>query len=255
MSGIKHALNLEKTAATKSDILQMVDHFKTAIENDEEKLLAQWKVGQYSLLLGAGHAADKAEKKKFYLESIDACEKAMKLNVEFAKALEKGSTIWDSAHLLGEEYVDAMGFWYTARCYYFKECLTTLGRLFNIKMMVTNDPVIRRIDELNPNWEGGGNFLSKAIYYIAIPSRFGGSKENAALEFEKAIEIGPKFLVHRWGRAKYLSSITNNKELYVSDLNWVLEQDPSAGGNPHAWNVYFQNQAKVMLAETDQIFK
>jgi tetratricopeptide (TPR) repeat protein len=252
---IQPALELEKTAASKSDILQMIKLFKVSTDNPADKLLGQWKQGQYYLLLGAGHASDKKEKKEFYQKSIESCKKAMLLDAEFAKALQSGSTIWDSAHLLGEEYVDAMGFWYTARCYYFKECLSVIGRLFNIKMMVTNDPVIRRIDELNPNWEGGGNFLSKAIYYIAIPAKFGGSKENAALEFEKAIEIGPKFLVHRWGRAKYLSSITNNKELYVSDLNWVLEQDPSAGGNPHAWNVYFQNQAKVMLAETDQIFK
>ena len=105
-----------------------------------------------------------------------------------------------------------------------------------------------------PNWEGGGNFLYKAIYCIAAPRRYGGSKEKAAIEFEKAIKIGPNFIVNRWGRAKYLSSITNNKELYVSDLNWVLAQDPSACGNPHAWNIYFQDQARLMLAETDRIF-
>jgi len=252
---IKKALELEKVAATKSDILAMIGFFKKAIELNEETLLAHWKIGQYSLLLGAGHAESKAEKKQFYNNSIDYCERAMKLNPEFAKALDAGSTIWGSAGLLENEHVDAMGFWYTARCYYFKECLSTIGRIFNVKMMVTNDPVIRRIDELNPNWEGGGNFLSKAIYYIAIPKKFGGSKENAAIEFEKAIEIGPTYLVHRWGRAKYLSSITGNKELYISDLEWVLEQNPSTGGNPHAWNVYFQNQAKEMLAETDKIFK
>lgn len=252
---IEQALALEKNAASKSDILQMIEHFKSQTDSPADKLLAQWKIGQYYLLLGAGHAKDKKEKKAFYLESINSCEQAMYLNDEFAKAIKSGSALWDSVRLLGEEHIDAMGFWYTARCYYFKECLSPIGRIFNVKMMITNEPVIRKIDELNPNWEGGGNFLSRAIYYIAIPERFGGSKKNAAIEFEKAIEIGPNYLVNRWGRAKYLSSITKNKELYVSDLEWVLAQDSAECGNPHAWNVYFQNQAKIMLAETDKIFK
>ncbi len=243
------AIELEKVASSKQDILELIQEFEKATITDiiKDKTFAQWKIGHYQLLLGASHSDNKKEKKEHYLNSIASSEKAMMLNEEFARAIESGGKIWNSAHLLNEEHIDAMGYWYTARCYYFKECLSIFGRIFNLSLMIHNEPVIRRIDELNPNWAGGGNFLSKAIYYIAVPKRLGGSKENSALEFEKAIAVGPNYLVHRWARAKYLWSLTGDKESYVSDLNWVLAQDPKTGGNPHAWNIYFQNEARAML--------
>lgn len=254
MKSIEKALELEKSAGTKKEILEMVAYFDKAAQEENDNLLALWKQGQYYLLLGAAHSSSRKEKKKFYKLSIHFCELAMYKNEAFKSEIENGEKIWDQVHLLGEEYVDAMGFWYTARCYYFKECLTVLGRIFNVSLMINNEPIIARIDELNPAWEGGGNNLSRAIYLIAVPSKFGGSKSKAKEEFKKAIELGPNYLMHRWGRAKYLSSITGEKEKYIEDLNWVLEQDPAKCGNPYPWNIYFQNEARKMLAQVNSTF-
>jgi tetratricopeptide (TPR) repeat protein len=255
MNNTQKAVAMEDIVATKSEILEMIDTFKKGIEENKQDLLATWKVGQYSILVGAAHCESKSEKEKYYNQSMDYCERAMRMNEKFNAALDSGSTIWDSVHLLGEDYVNAMGFWYTARVYHFKECLSIMGRIFNGKSMSTNEPIMDRIDELNPTWEGGGNNLSKAIFYIATPEKFGGSKAKAALEFEKAIELGPNYLTHKWGRAKYLSVITGEKELYIEDLKWIIAQDPKTCGNPYPWNLYFQKTAQEMLDETDKKFK
>lgn len=255
MNYTQKAVAMEDTVATKSEILEMIDTFKKGIEENKQDLLATWKVGQYSILIGAAHCESKPEKEKYYNQSMDYCERAMRLDEKFNSTLNNGNKIWDSVHLLGEEYVNAMGFWYTARVYHFKECLSIMGRIFNGKSMSSNKPIMDRIDELNPTWEGGGNNLSKAIFFIATPEKFGGSKEKAAIEFEKAIELGPNYLTHKWGRAKYLSVITGDKDLYIEDLEWIIAQDPKTCGNPYPWNLYFQKTAREMLNETDKIFK
>jgi tetratricopeptide (TPR) repeat protein len=254
MGNTEKAVALENTVATKNEILEMINLFKEGIEENKHDLLATWKVGQYSILIGAAHSNNKPEKEKYYNQSMDYCERAMRMDQNFNDALNSGKTIWDAVKLLGFDYVNAMGFWYTARVYHFKECLSVMGRIFNGKSMSYNELIMNRIDELNPNWEGGGNNLSKAIFYIATPEKFGGSKQKAAEEFEKAIELGPNYLTHKWGRAKYLSVITGEKDLFVEDLKWIIEQDPKKCGNPYPWNLYFQRTAREMLAETEKIF-
>jgi hypothetical protein len=44
-----------------------------------------------------------------------------------------------------------MGFWYTARFYYFKECLNPLDKAFNTDIVINNNKVIEQIDKLDPN--------------------------------------------------------------------------------------------------------
>ncbi len=244
---IEKAIRLEETASTREDVKEIVSLYMQVEKTDPENYFALWKAGNYNLLLGAAHADSKRDKKHYYRESIKYSEKAMFTNDSFKAAVLGGETIVSAAKHLSKNEVDAMGYWYTARFYYFKECMTSLRRAFNTKIVIENNEIIALIDKLDPNWAGGGNFFSRALYYIAVPERFGGSKEKAAEEFNKAIEVGPDYYVNKWGRAKYLYSITGNKEGFVSDLKWVIEQDPKKGGNPHAWNVYFQKDAKKML--------
>ena len=244
---IEKALELEKTAATKEDIESIISIYKLVEKSDPENYFALWKIGNYNLLLGAAHKEKKKDKKHYYREAVKYCEKAMFTNDDFKAAVLGGEKVVSAAKHLTIDEIDAMGYWYTARFYYFKDCLSATSRAFNTRIVLENNDIIALIDTLDSKWAGGGNYFSRALYYIAVPERFGGSKEKAAEEFEQAISIGPDYFVNRWGRAKYLYSITDNKEGFISDLKWVIEQDPKTGGNPHAWNVYFQKDAKKML--------
>ncbi len=248
------ALELEKTAATGAQVQELINALQLAVDADPENYEALWRIGNYHILMGAAYSEKTKDKEYHYKEAIRYCEKAMVLNPQFKQQVENGVNTWDAVNELDKTYIDAMGYWYMARFYYFKECLSKIGRLFNTKIVIRNDLVIARIDSLNPEWAGGGNYFSRAIYLIAVPEKFGGSKLKAAEEFEKAIKAGPGYLVNRWGRAKYLYSLTGNKEGYVDDLKWVLNQDPHNSGNTYPWNVYFQNQARLLLYESDKIF-
>lgn len=251
----KKALELENTASTGEQVQDLINALILVVNADPENYEALWRIGNYNILMGAAYSEKIKDKKYHYKEAIRYCEKAMALNPSFKQQVENGVDIWDAVNELDKTYSNAMGYWYMARFYYFKECLSKISRLFNTRIVIENDLVIARIDSLNPEWAGGGNYFSRAIYFIAVPEKFGGSKAKASEEFEKAIKAGPDFMVNRWGRAKYLYSLTGNKESYLEDINWVLAQDPHKTGNTYPWNVYFQNQARKMLSEVDKVFK
>jgi tetratricopeptide (TPR) repeat protein len=243
---------LEKNAADRDEILRIIDVYKEVEKIDPQNYQALWKIGNYYLLLGAAHSPGKKAKSKHYKDAVKYCEKAMFTNPKFRDAVLAGNDIPDAASLLSMNEIDAMGYWYTARFYYFKDCLSPLRRVFNTSIVIENNKMIDYIDKLDPNWAGGGNYFSRALYYIALPERFGGSKELAEQEFAKAIEAGPNYIVNRWGRAKYLYSLTGNTEGYLSDLQWVVQQNPQTAANPNTWNVYFIQDAIKMLADTQK---
>lgn len=239
---------MESVAASADEVKSLIEAYKDVERADPMNYTALWKIGNYHILMGAAHSTKRKDKKYHYREAVKYCERAMFTHAEFRNEISNGADITEASAKLTTAEIDAMGYWYTARFYYFSECLHPLGRVINTKIVIENNKIIEQIDKLNPNWAGGGNYFSRGLYYIAVPERFGGSKQRSEEEFSKAVEIGPDFLVNRWGRAKYLYHLTGNNEGYHSDLQWVISQDPHKGGNPYPWNVYFQEDAKKMLA-------
>lgn len=243
----QEAYKLESTSASAESLLSLIDAFKKVEQADPENYVALWKIAHYNILMGAAYAEKAREKKRYYRQAIGYCEKAMSVNKEFMNEIGEVKSVTDAFGKLSINEVDAMGNWYTARFYYFKECLKPFGRVVNTKIVVQNNLMIDRIDELDKDWAGGGNYFSRALYYIAVPEKFGGSKERASDEFSAAIEVGPNYLRNRWGRAKYLYGLTGNQEGFKADLEWVVMQNPRNAGNDYSWNVYFQEDARKML--------
>ncbi|MDT8394008.1 MAG: TRAP transporter TatT component family protein [Bacteroidales bacterium] len=246
---IDQAREIEARAGTKEDVIGLIDAYRKVEKADPMNYYALWKIGNYHMLLGAADTEKRKDKKEHYKMAVLYCEKAMCTNPAFQEATRNGDKVTEALNLLTENEIDAMGYWYTARFYYFSEVLGGLGRLMNTRIVIENNKMIERIDELDSTWAGGGNYFARGLYYIAIPERFGGSKERSANEFATAIETGPEYLVNRWGRAKYLYQLIGDDEKFKADLKWVLAQNPHEAGNPYPWNVYFQEDARRMLEE------
>lgn len=249
---LQKAEKIESTAATKEDVEALLEAYRLVEKADPMNYRALWKIGNYHMLMGAAYAEKRRFKKYHYKEAVKYCEKAMCTNPSFREATENGAKVTEALDLLTLDDLDAMGYWYTARFYYFSEVLKGMGRLVNTRIVIANNKMIERIDELDSTWAGGGNYFARGLYYIAIPERFGGSKERSAREFATAIEIGPDYIVNRWGRAKYLYDLIGDEEGFYSDTDWVLSKDPHDAGNPFPWNVYFLNDTRKMLKEHEE---
>lgn len=244
------AQQMESIAASADEVKSLIEAYKEVGKADPENYTALWKTGNYHILMGAAYSEKRKDKKYHYREAVKYCERAMYTNAAFRDEISNGADITEASAKLTIAEIDAMGYWYTARFYYFSECLRPLGRVINTRIVIDNNKIIEQIDRLNPNWAGGGNYFARGLYYIAVPEKFGGSKQRSDEEFSKAVEIGPDFLVNRWGRAKYLYQLIGDDKGFYTDLQWVLSQDPHKGGNPYPWNVYFQEDAKKLLAES-----
>lgn len=239
----------ENTANNSEKVELLIKTYMEIERANPNNYDALWKIGNYHILMGAAYAEKHKDKKYHYREAIKYCEKAMAVNPDFYEAVTSGHDITESLDKLTFHEIDAMGYWYTARFYYFIEVLKPLSRVINTKIVIQNNEMIERIDELDPNWAGGGNYFSRGLYYIAIPERFGGSKERAEQEFAEAVSVGPNYLVNRWGRAKYFYQLVGEDVKMKEDLQWVVDQDPHEADNTYPWNVYFQKDAKKLLAD------
>lgn len=246
---INKTKSLEDAADNSEKVLQLIDTYKEVLKNEPENYHALWKIGNYFLLMGDAYATGRAEKRSYFKQAENFCEKAMLTNTELRTTLGPDGNLWEKSNLLTMNELDAMGYWYTARFYYFKEGLNYFQKLFNLHLVLNSNPIIDRINQLQPDWAGGGNYFSKGIYCIAAPKKYGGGKENATKQFEKAIEVGPDWIVNRWGRAKYLYGRFPDDAKKREDLEWVVAQNPHSGGNTYPWNVFFIREAKEMLSK------
>lgn len=251
---LKEANTKIQEADTGEKLMASIDCYEKVITVDPRNYEALYKLGCYHILMGASYSDTKKDKKFHYKEALKLCEKAMYLNMEFKKRIDSGETIWTACNALTEHEIDAMGYWTVALLYYYKECLSGPALIFNYKWIKRVHIVMERIHEINPEWSGGANYFNWAICYVALPESVGGDMKKAEELFEKAEEVGPKWLITRWGRAKYFHVKAKNREGFKKDLHWVLEQDLREADGPYPWNVYFQREAKTLLEQENLIF-
>lgn len=241
---IKEADNKEKTES-------LLRAFEAVIRSDPDNRRALEEAATYSILLATGYTEDLEEKAALYQKAIQYSELSMYQNPEFRKFVDGGGEVWDGAKFLNKKDSYAMGWWTTAVFYYYREALGKFSKIVNFEWVKRARALMTRIEEVDPDWEGGGNYFSWGIYYLALPEDVGGDMEKSLEYLKKGINVEPGRLVHRWGRAKYYYAKLENKEGFIQDLEWVIEQDPHGPGNPFPWNVYFQKQAKEMLDSPD----
>ena len=160
---------IENSAETKEEVAQVIAEYEGLLKPDSAYATLA-KIGNYYMLMGAGHSDKKKEKKKYYQEAIKLCEQAMLTNMEFNKAMSESKNFMEHHGLLTIDEIDAMGYWYTTRFYYFKECLSPLGRLFNTGIVRENNTVIEQIDQLDSTWAVEGIILPEAFIIFQLQS-------------------------------------------------------------------------------------
>jgi hypothetical protein len=188
---IEKAREIESRAGTKNDVIDLIEAYRKVEKADPANYFALWKIGNYHMLLGAAYAEKRKDKKYHYKMAVLYCEKAMCTNPAFQEATRKGDQVTEALNLLTKNEIDAMGYWYTARFYYFSEVLGGLGRLMNTRIVIQNNKMIERIDELDSTWAGGGNYFARGLYYIAIPERFGAVRNDPQMNLPPLLRQAP----------------------------------------------------------------
>jgi len=241
-------------ADNKEKVMELIDTYETILEIDPVHYEALWSLGRYYNLMGYAYSNDEKEKEVSYMNAIKFCEQAMYTNPEFKSLVDKGEIVWNACSVLSKNEMAAMWYWYTGVGTYWKECLGILGKLLNLHWAKRLDKVTTIMLKTDPAWGGGLPYFGRAMYYIILPGFLGGDMKKAEVLLDKAFEAGPNWLYTRWGRAKYFHTKNKDKGAFKKDLEWLIAQDPFKADSPYPWNVYYQMDAKDMLAHIEDKF-
>jgi tetratricopeptide (TPR) repeat protein len=251
---IQKTNSLVHNADSKEKVMELISLYESVLRADPQNFKALYELSHLYLLAGDGYSEKKSEKKVFFKRSLRNSEHAMYTNIRFKDKIVSGAEVWEAVDVLTENEIDLMLFWTTAVFYYYKECLGPMGQMINYKWIRRAKNVMEKMYEINPDYAGGAPHFTWALYYLSLPGSVGGDRKKSEELFAKAIEVGPDWLLNRWGRAKYFHVKMQKREYFKQDLEWILRQDINNMKGHPAWKIYFMNDAKNMLAQIDNYF-
>jgi hypothetical protein len=188
-----------------------------------------------------------------YLRGKEYGMRVLRINPDFANS-EKGDL---------EEFTKALG-------KFSKEDVTALfwssynwGCLINLNvddMEIISDlpkvnAMMQRILELDDKYYFGGAYLYFASMYAKVPQALGGNPPKSKEYFERAIKISDgKFLMALVYEAKMYAVGVQDKELFSSLLNKVLEAPYNILPDQILPNMIAKQKAKTLLDNIDKYF-
>jgi TRAP transporter T-component len=251
---LEHAKTLLESADSARRLQGAIAAYDEALRSAPDSGLLLVGLAEAHILYGAAYADERRQKAHSYITGIRYAEQAMALNAEFRRRVEGGESLGEASVALGRDELRPMLFWVTGVSYYYKECLGGLGQLTQFRWMLRTREVMERMMALDPAYEHGAVPFSLAIYFIGLPASAGRDLTRSADLLAQAVSESPTSLLTRWGRARYLHVKTGDRAAFRRDLEWVLAQDPTAADSPLRWNVYFQRDARELLAQIEHWF-
>ncbi|MBY4675125.1 TRAP transporter TatT component family protein [Marinobacterium arenosum] len=113
---------------------------------------------------------------------------------------------------------------------------------------------LKRVLELNERHRQGGAHLYLGALNALRPQALGGNPEISRFHFERAIRLsGGHNLMAKVMFAKGYARLVFNRTLHDRLLTEVLQSDPTSEGFT-LMNILAQQQAKALLAESDEYF-
>ncbi len=173
----------------------------------------------YYFLADAYLQDDKERQTEVYDTSLAYAEIGMALEPEFKKLVESGEKVEDAIRVLNEQYVGAI-YWGSAS-------LGKWGLNKGLATILANKErgrkMMERCVELDETYFYGGPHRWFGTYYAKLPSIAGRDLDKSKEHFEKSLQIASNYFGTRVLRAEYYALNAQDKELYQSDLEYVLD--------------------------------
>ncbi len=244
------------TADTKEKVLEAVKIYENVLKADPKNQDALLALCSLCGLNGYGYSDSKEEMAEYLLKVIKYSEQLMYMNSDFKTLIDQGENVWDACRVLSKNDLDAIFWYYLGTGLYWRECLSSVGKIINIQSVFRTKKILNRIMEIDPTWNSGTPYYLWANFYASAPGFAGGDMEKAEECYKKAIELGPEMLNFRRTRALFFHTKNKDRESFEQDLKWVLQQDPHKVTNylNYSWNAFIQQNARNLLDHIDAYF-
>ena len=243
----EQARQIFEQARDRESLLVSIDAHRKVLAANPGDFDTLTSLSNQSILLGTAYAVEMNEKSQHFRQAMQYAELAMYTNEGFRKRVAAGAPPWEAAGSLGKKEAAAMFFWVTALQYEFKEGMTLAGKIANVSWMQHALTFLDHIEQVDPDFGGGGVEFAKVICYYVLPAHLGGSETKGDEYMARAVTKGEQWLLPRWARGKYYYAVKGDKEKSRQDLEWVLSRDLSAFKDPTPWKIHFQEDARTLL--------
>jgi len=194
---------LNRLDAVQADLsLELYDKAASA---DGACAEALWK-GSRAAWWVADHASSRSEKILTFQKGIDLSKKAVELAPQSAEA----------------------HFWLAGNYGSYGETKGVLKSLFLLKPIRQE---LRKVLEINPQYDGGGAYRVLGVVDYKVPGFAGGSRKRALEELNKAAQIDPNNFFTRYYLAEYFY-VSGNKGKAKEQLALLMARKPSAEEKP-----------------------
>ncbi len=251
---LAEADRLGLAADSRNSINEAIAAYRAVLAVDPYSYSACVSLAQLHLLLGDGYTSSVPEKSRCFRKAMLYAEQGLYTNPSFRQGIQQGEPIWEASRRLGTKEMEAMLFWVNSIFYSYKEGQSFIGQVVNYRWIQHAKQVMDHMTSLDPDWGGGILHFTWGLYYLSIPEMVGGDRGKSAEYLNKAIQVGPNHLIHRWGRAKYYCVKMNAPQEFQKDLEWVLAQDIRKSPGNSAWNNFFMQDARRLLESKKQLF-
>jgi len=92
----------------------------------------------------------------------------------------------------------------------------------------------------------GATHTLLGVYYAIMPAVSGGGAEKAKKEFERAIALDNRLLLHYWGYARYYPTLVDDEGMYDELIRHILEADPATDPSLTALNTIAKKKARLL---------
>jgi hypothetical protein len=243
----QEAQQLFEVATDRESLLSSIAAFeKVLVKNPGDYSTLTVLSNQY-ILLGTAYTGQRGEKSHHFNQAMRYAELAMYSNVTFKQRVSTGTPLWEATEVLEKAQVEAMFFWVTALQYDFKEGMNLVARIVNVRWMGYGLTFLDRIEQVAPEFGGGGVEFAKVICYYVLPKSMGGSKSMGDDYMIRSLARADGWLLPRWARGKYYYVVKGEPDKARADLEWVASQNLEYFNDPTAWKVHFQANAMELL--------
>lgn len=202
-------------------------------------------------LLGDFHLEKEAQKIEFLEKAVKLGDEMLEQNLPYRDQLKAGKDLEQALTALDTSFVPAM-FWTAA-------ALGVLARvngiMSSLKYKSKIVALIKRVEQLEPNYYFGSVPRFWGAYYSVIPGIAGKDLKKSQNYFKQALALGPEFLGTKVLKAETYLVEKDDEKGFRALLNDVLmdsqhDQHPVLGAD----NRMQKTKAKILLKQVDELF-
>ncbi len=229
------------------DSRKMLEAYIKASEADPSNIDLLAKLSRAYYLVANYVEENKDKKDELFTKGLETGERALGFHQEFRKEYEVTKDEKKAILAVGIEGIEAI-YWTGANLGKWAADKNLLVRLGNKSKLEAYN---QRVFDLDRNFFYG----AADRFFGALPTRVpGGDLNLSKFHFEKSIEIEPNYFGTRTLFAEYYATKAQDKETYVTQLQYVINTPYDIIPEITAENKYEQEYAKKLLERVDEFF-